>query len=1388
MAASGRSGEGKSEGAVQQRVSGVLAQARQHLIRNNAKAATALLKDIADMPDCPTDLRLDAAKMLGTAGANTEAALCYLNAGLALLYDQGDMTRARQAFASAHNLDPQNLDVIFHLGQADVVEGRTQDGLAKFIDVLRKSNLKHTPALFEAGCIYQANGQYDQAILAFKKVLDREKNHIQAIVHMGQLHQIKGMIPEAIGYYLQAGQITRDAQQFGTTRQIVNMVLAIDGNNARARSMLADLDDKGEEEEGDTETSAQTAVPEPILVEVLPPEEKSKPQRSVAAPPPVAAAPPDDQENAVHAELEKLAQARESAAAELARLHEEIAKAQREQQLVATQADQASRAAQEQRAALELAAQEEIASARAAAERDLEEVRTRLAQAQAEAEEAAQTRAAIERATAELDAKLALLQSEVETAEQRKTAAQSKSVASVKELEQKAKALQAQVAQEEKRLEEARVLAAEIQTDAAKAQTAHEAAMLELAARRQRAQADLDKLQNAAVEAARAKDAERNRAELSVAELDSKAAQLRKELATADARRKEADVKASAAEKTLQQLEARVTEAKAKGDTATADLRDIVEQSRTAQSTSTDLASRLADLQAAIDAAESKKRVLEDSIGKVKPLAAAAEKRRSEAEAIANAAEKAREKREAELGVLEAKKREFEESFTKTKSLITAAERKRAEADAAAEQAEALRAKREADAEALATRVAMLETTLRDADALAKTTAAEGAALLELSVKVNEQRATVLELEGKKAQGERELAQLASDLDSTRKAVEDAQGALAAQVQSHKDSAEIDAEATAAIVPAESCVESLRTIEALAADGALSIEMATELASLIHEGHAPQALRETRKRANLEAAPGPFLLVSGDLARDLGDIAAAREAYKTLAVADPSSAQVAQSRMGDLFLAFAQRSTTAALARDDAHFEAVADPHKAIETYAELVARFPDDPTFREELGALHEQLGNHNAAVLAYTQALVDYLGSDDVTHAAELAPKLIAISPDDGSAHELASKAYERAGRRTEAKSALDAALRCYHAASAASDVERVCRRLAEIAEDPVPYRRELATLLNEAGDSSGAAEQLLEGAETLITWSRGSDAAELLKQAEPMASHDEILRERLALLRAKAADVQRSVDDVARGDLLVGKGDYQRATQAYRQALEENPHDARAGYQLACLLMDHTKEYETAERLLENASELRPHHAATRYRLALVKAARGQVAQAVELLIAMARFDESNADFIEQFAERLEKDAEGGDVAAKYRLGIAYRELGRVDEALVILQSIQRESDYVVLCHNAIGLCLRRQGLDTAAAKRFSKAIETPGYPEFQYHEALYNLGELYEAKDTPESLALALSSFEELYASDCTFKDVGDRIKSVKARMGAAERPKVKRLPTRTLERG
>ena len=161
----------------------------------------------------------------------------------------------------------------------------------------------------------------------------------------------------------------------------------------------------------------------------------------------------------------------------------------------------------------------------------------------------------------------------------------------------------------------------------------------------------------------------------------------------------------------------------------------------------------------------------------------------------------------------------------------------------------------------------------------------------------------------------------------------------------------------------------------------------------------------------MSAAPGPYLLAVGDLSRDLGDVDRARDAYRLLGSVDATKQALAHSRLGELFLTFADQSTAAALQRDDAHFASEKDPSAALATYADLVARFPDDPQFREELGALHEKVGNTLAAGVAYEAAMVLYLGTDDHVRANELVPRLLEADPKTVP-HELAARAFERAG----------------------------------------------------------------------------------------------------------------------------------------------------------------------------------------------------------------------------------------------------------------------------------------------------------------------------------------------------------------------------------------
>lgn len=122
-------------------------------------------------------------------------------------------------------------------------------------------------------------------------------------------------------------------------------------------------------------------------------------------------------------------------------------------------------------------------------------------------------------------------------------------------------------------------------------------------------------------------------------------------------------------------------------------------------------------------------------------------------------------------------------------------------------------------------------------------------------------------------------------------------------------------------------------------------------------------------------------------------------------------------------------------------------------------------------------------------------------------------------------------------------------------------------------------------------------------------------------------------------------------------------------------------------------------------------------------------------------------------------------------RYELGTSYRDLGRPDEALIVLDQVDPKSDLAMLSQIAAGQCLRQLGRTEEAAARFSQALEIPGHPESHYHEALYNLADLQTAAGDPESLELALWSLEEIASADPKFRDVKTKIGVIKTRLAS-----------------
>src|SRR5579864_2699282 len=122
-------------------------QARSLLQARDVDGAAAALRSYSTRAEAPPAELAAAAKVMADAGAPVDAVLRYLEAGRGYL-DDGDTVHARANFVSAYELDGKNLDPLFELGRADLAEGKKHDARDKFVEVLRKSNLKHLPAVF----------------------------------------------------------------------------------------------------------------------------------------------------------------------------------------------------------------------------------------------------------------------------------------------------------------------------------------------------------------------------------------------------------------------------------------------------------------------------------------------------------------------------------------------------------------------------------------------------------------------------------------------------------------------------------------------------------------------------------------------------------------------------------------------------------------------------------------------------------------------------------------------------------------------------------------------------------------------------------------------------------------------------------------------------------------------------------------------------------------------------------------------------------------------------------------------------------------------------------------------------------------------------------------
>jgi len=157
------------------------------------------------------------------------------------------------------------------------------------------------------------------------------------------------------------------------------------------------------------------------------------------------------------------------------------------------------------------------------------------------------------------------------------------------------------------------------------------------------------------------------------------------------------------------------------------------------------------------------------------------------------------------------------------------------------------------------------------------------------------------------------------------------------------------------------------------------------------------------------------------------------------------------------------------------------------------------------------------------------------------------------------------------------------------------------------------------------------------------------------------------------------------------------------------------------------------------------------------------------------AQAMHPSDSIDLSEMFGElkhELEEDAvqSDEDPETHYNLGVAFREMGLLDEAIAELQKVCAAIDHghaftqTVQTYTWLAQCFLDRGVPEAAIRWYEKALAIPGLDQESRVAINYELGSACEsAQDRPA----ALRHFTDVYGANIDYRDVAERIQALKS---------------------
>lgn len=155
------------------------------------------------------------------------------------------------------------------------------------------------------------------------------------------------------------------------------------------------------------------------------------------------------------------------------------------------------------------------------------------------------------------------------------------------------------------------------------------------------------------------------------------------------------------------------------------------------------------------------------------------------------------------------------------------------------------------------------------------------------------------------------------------------------------------------------------------------------------------------------------------------------------------------------------------------------------------------------------------------------------------------------------------------------------------------------------------------------------------------------------------------------------------------------------------------------------------------------------------------------------ARPRIDPGLAAIFDEFRTAVEEEEESptdGDYETHYNLGLAYKEMDLLDEAVeefqvaASLAAPRDGTDRYLQCCNLLGHCFMQKGMPRPAVMWFKRGLDAPGHTEDEYQALRYELGTAYEQMGDLEQ---AIDTFSEVYGVNVSYRGVAEKLRELQS---------------------